>query len=65
MHPGLMEDLMYARQAEFAREAVRLQRERAVRQAQPARRTTFPSLSVRRRLRQYWPLGRTAPMAGG
>jgi hypothetical protein len=64
MHLALMEDLMYARRAEFAQEALRCQREHALRQARPPRQGAPRSLPVLRWLRQWRPQGRRAPVAG-
>jgi hypothetical protein len=64
MHPGLMEDWMYVRRAQFAQEAARCQREHAVRLARPFRQRAPRSLPVLRWLRHWKPRGRTAPVTG-
>jgi hypothetical protein len=62
MHPNMMEHLMYARRAEFAREAARTQREHALRLARPSQPRAPRSIPVLRWLRQWRPQGRRAPV---
>jgi hypothetical protein len=64
MHPGLMEDLMYSRQAEFAQEAARRQRDHALRLARPSQPRAPQSIPVLRWLRQWRPQGHRAPVTG-
>jgi hypothetical protein len=62
MHAVLGEYLMSTRQAEFAQEAARLQRDHGLRLTRPPRQRLQPRVSVLRWLRQWRPQGGCAPV---